>query len=487
MSKNEETIKELKPYEVFKYFAEISDVPRGSGNTDKIVDYLVDFAIKNHLKYKKDDANNVIIIKETKNKKKSCIALQAHTDMVCVKTDDCSKDMTKEGIEFVVDGNWLTADKTTLGADDGIGMAIILAILTDENDYDRDVVGIFTNDEEIGLLGANAIDLSDIKVDKLINLDSEEFGVAVTGCAGGTQLEYEKKCQLLDGSKGIVLNIEVSGLIGGHSGMEIMKNRRNANKILVEALYNIFQKIEFGIVSINGGNFNNAIPNQSRAKIVIESNVSNNEITSIIKSIIEEVVLKYKKCEPDISITFNIESNQKNIKIISKKETKEILDALYNLPDGLIATFKDKPDIAETSLNLGVVKTEGDTIRIANLVRSNVNEKREKLNEEVFAILNKNGFAKTMDESYPAWEYKKTELEEFLTKSFEKSFDKKLNVEITHGGLECGILLEKMKGAEAIAIGPTILGAHTTEEKLDIDTVGKIYSLLIKLLNGLIR
>ena len=482
MSKNLEKIKDLKPYEVFKYFAEISDVPRGSGNTSKIVNYLVDFAIKNHLKYKKDNGNNVIIIKETKNKKKSCFALQAHTDMVCVKTDDCNKDMTKDGIDFVVDGEWLKADKTTLGADDGIGMAIILAILTDEKDYDRDVVGIFTNDEEIGLLGAKVFDLGDIKFNKLINIDSEKFGVAVTGCAGGTQLEYEKKCQLVDDLNRTLLNIDVSGLIGGHSGMEIMKKRANANKVLAEVLYNIFKKIEFAIIGINGGNFNNVIPNQSSAQIVIKSDTSNNEIISITNSIIDEEIRKYKEFEPEINITIDVEVNQKPLKAISKEETKEILRALYELPDGLIATFKERPEVAETSLNLGVVKTDGDTIRIADLVRSNVNAKKEKLNEEVFNIFNKYSFVKTKDNSYPAWEYNKTELEEFVTDLYEKNFNEKLNVEITHGGLECGILLDKMNGIETISIGPTILGAHTTEERLEIDTVGKIYTLLIDLL-----
>ena len=482
MSKNVELVKNLKPYEVFKYFAEISDIPRGSGNTSKIVEYLVNFAIKNNLKYKKDDGNNVIITKETKNKKKSTIALQAHVDMVCVKSEDSSKDMTKDGIDFVVDGNVLRAEGTTLGADDGIGMAIILAILSDKNDYERDVVGIFTNDEEIGLLGANAIDLSDIRISKLINLDSEDFGVAVTGCAGGTQLEYEKICKLETNENGKRVNLKVDGLIGGHSGMEITKNRANANKILTNVLYNIFNVMQFNLVNINGGTFNNAIPNNSSAKIIITSNITDDEIARVINNIIEKETIKYKNNEPNISIVYDFTDSENQIKAISKNETKDIIDAFYNLPDGLISTFKDHPQIAESSLNLGVIKTDGDTIRIANLVRSNVNEKREKLNEEVFVIFDKCGFVKTMDDSYPAWEYRKTELEDFIANVFEKSFNKKLVVEITHGGLECGILLEKLKDIEAIAIGPTIIGAHTIEEHLEIDTVGKIYLLLIELL-----
>ena len=193
MSKNLELVKNLKPQDVFKYFAEISDVPRGSGNTDKIVDYLVSFAIKNSLKYIKDNYNNVIITKKTNNKKKATIALQTHIDMVCVKASDSNKDMSKEGIDFVLDGEWLKADKTTLGADDGIGMAIIFSILTDENDYERDIVGIFTDDEEVGLIGAHNIDLSDFDIKYLINIDNEKYDVIDVGCAGGTQLAIEKK------------------------------------------------------------------------------------------------------------------------------------------------------------------------------------------------------------------------------------------------------------------------------------------------------
>lgn len=482
MSKNLELVKNLKPYDVFKYFAEISDVPRGSGNTGKIVDYLVSFAIKNNLKYTRDNYNNVIITKETSGKSKSTIVLQAHIDMVCVKASDCNKDMVTEGIDFVLDGEWLKADRTTLGADDGIGMAIILSILTNEIDYERDIVGVFTDDEEIGLIGAHKIDLSNFDTKYLINIDNEELDVIDVGCAGGTQLAFEKKCSLTDELSGKLLEVEVGGLIGGHSGMEITKNRGNANKIIVDILYKLHKTIPFNLVNIQGGTFNNAIPNKAKVRILLEKDIDDLEITKTINQIIEEKLHDLKKNEPDISITYHlIETNEKFL-IFNSKDTNDIINAIYELPDGLISTFENSKDIAETSLNLGILRTNSDNIYIEYLVRSNVNIKREKLNEEVLNIATKYNFVKVLDDSYPAWEYRKTELEDFTFNQFKKLFDKEPTIEITHGGLECGILLEKLPNVEAIAIGPTILGAHTTEERLKIKTVKHIQDLISEIL-----
>ena len=484
MSKNIEIVKNLEPKAVFKYFAEISDIPRGSGNTNKIVEYLVDFAIKNNLKYEKDNYNNVIIIKETSNKKKSTIALQAHIDMVCVKTDDCNKDMTKEGIDFVIDGEWLKADKTSLGADDGIGMSIILAILLSENDYERDVVGIFTNDEEIGLIGAHKIDLSNMNIQYLINIDHEDFDVIDVGCAGGTQLGFEKNCELVGKSGGKLLNIKVDGLIGGHSGMEITKNRGNANKILAEVLYNALSKMQFNLVNINGGTFNNAIPNKSEAQIVVILDIDDMTIVKTLNALIAEELINYEDNESELSIIFDFGYNDNTLKTLSNDDTKEILKTLCELPDGLVSTFKDKPEVAETSLNLGILKTKAESIYIEFFVRSNVNEKRVSLNKKVIDIATKYHFEKTLEDSYPAWEYKATELEKKVYELYEKLFNKKPTIEITHAGLECGILLEKMKDTEAIAIGPTILGAHTVDEKLNIDKVGECYQFVKELVEN---
>ena len=483
MKKNIEIVKNIEPKEVFKYFAEISDIARGSGNTVKIVEYLVDFAIKNNLKYERDNYNNVIITKETSNKKKSTIALQAHIDMVCVKSDDCNKDMTKEAIDLIVDGNWLKANNSSLGADDGIGMSIILSILTNENDYDRNVIGIFTNDEEIGLIGAHKIDLSNMDIKYLVNIDHENFDVIDVGCAGGTQLGFTKKCELVNTSGGILLNINVNGLIGGHSGMEITKNRGNANKILADVLYNSLSKMQFNIVNINGGSFNNAIPNSSEAQIIITSDVEDMDIVSTFNTLIAEEFIDYEDDEPELNITFDFGYNDRTLKTLSNDDTKEVLSALCELPDGLIATFDDKPDVAETSLNLGVLRTEAENVYIEFLVRSNVNEKRVNLNKEVIDIATKYHFEKTLEDSYPAWEYNATRIEKKVCELYEKLFNKKPTIEITHAGLECGILLEKMKDVEAIAIGPTIFGAHTTDEKLKIDEVEKCYELVMEILN----
>ncbi|MBO6119966.1 MAG: beta-Ala-His dipeptidase [Lachnospiraceae bacterium] len=482
MSSNKKIVKNLEPKKVFEYFAEISDIPRGSGNTDKITDYLVNFAISNSLEYKKDDFNNVIITKKTGNKKYEAIALQAHTDMVCVKTSGNKKDMSSDGIDFLIDGKYLTADGTSLGADDGIGVAIILAILADNKDYGRDIVGIFTSDEEIGLIGAHNIDLSNVKVSELINIDSEDFGVAVFGCAGGSQLEYEKRAKLVSRTNGTLLILKVSGLLGGHSGMEITKNRGNANKILINVLYKLCDKTKFNLISVDGGVFDNAIPNKSEAKILISESVSDKELISSLNQIIEEEVHKYKATEPGLSITFDSVNTSSNVEIFNDESTKSILSALSELPDGLISTFENNPDIAKTSLNMGILKTSKSSISFVYLVRSNVNEERINLVNKIYTIATKYGFEKKAESSYPAWEYKENRLEDRAIDIFKKTFESDLKVEVTHGGLECGILLEKMGDASAIAIGPTLLSVHSVDEKLDIETVGKTYNFITEFL-----
>lgn len=485
MDKNVEIVKNIEPKEVFKYFAEISDVARGSGNTSKIADYLVDFATRKNLKWTRDDYNNVIIVKESANKKNSSVALQAHTDMVCVKTDDNKKDMTKEGIDFVIDGKYLRADRTTLGGDDGIGMSIALAILSNGIDYEREIVGIFTSDEETGMIGANNINLSNVKVNYLINIDHEDVNCIVEGCAGGTQLRYEKDCKLINKDNSKVLTLNVSGLLGGHSGMEITKKRGNANKIAINILYNFYSQIPFNLISIDGGKFDNAIPNLNVAKISIPANADDAKIIKILNDMIAEVKTKYEKSEADLNITFDLANREKQVAVFNDEDTKSIFEALYNLPDGLIATFEDRPDIAETSLNMGILKTDNDKISFTYLVRSNINEKRVNLVKNVDNIATKQNFKNTYSASYPAWEYKKTELEDVAKNIYKSIFNKDLGVELTHGGLECGILLEKLPGASAVSIGPTLYGAHSVDEKLEIETVKKIYDFVEKLLNSL--
>ena len=486
MSNNIEIVKNLEPKSVFEYFARISDIPRGSGNTDKIVEYLVNFAIDNNLKYKKDDYNNVIIIKESKNKTKTSIALQAHIDMVCVKNDQSKKDMKKEGIDFVLDGDFLRANGTTLGADDGIGVAIILSILSDINDYERDIIGIFTDDEEVGLVGANNIDLSGLDIKNLINIDNEEFGVFDVGCAGGTHLEYSKKATLTSCENAKLLNLSIEGLLGGHSGMEITKKRGNANKIIAQVLNELYEKISFNLISVDGGVFDNAIPNKANAKIAINSDIDDVVVISHLNQIKAKYVDRLKENEPNINMRYDFGSGETVSNVFGTKDTKEIIDALCLLPDGLISVFENNPLIAETSLNLGIVNTNDKTISFTYLIRSNVDSKREELVDKIYKISTNYGFTKKVESSYPAWEYRKTSLEEFCISSFKDLFGSDAVIEITHGGLECGILLKKMKDTEAIALGPTIYGAHTVDEKLEISTVIKTYKYILKVLENLI-
>lgn len=480
--RNSEIINGLEPQLVFNYFAEISDIARGSGNTTKIADYLVNFAKDKNLKFLRDRDNNVIIRKKSNNPNKTTIALQAHTDMVCVKTSSCNKNMNVDGIDFCIDGEYLKAKDTTLGADDGIGIAMILSILNSKEDYNRDIVGLFTVDEEIGMNGATSIDLSSIKdVINFINIDNEEYNVFDVGSAGGTHLEYIKEYNLIELENQNLFTLSIDGCLGGHSGTEITKNRLNANKFMICILKQLKSKFDILIENLNGGNYDNAIPDSCVCSFIIKDTIDLETIKNIIDDELKEV---YKEYPNEINLKYNLEVAKKNKQsFFNADDTKDIINMFDKLPDGLIERFDKFPNIAKTSLNLGIIKCENNNkISFTYLVRSNINEERTKLIKKIDDIATSYFYINSNNNSYPAWEYKKSELEDSAVNIFERLYGENPVIEITHGGLECGILLQKIPNANAIAVGPTILGAHTTEEKLKIKTVKIIYDFIIEII-----
>lgn len=479
MSKNVEIIQNLEPKEVFKYFAEISDIARGSGNTDKIVGYLVNFAIKNNLKYEKDNYNNVIIIKETSNKEKSSIALQAHIDMVCVKTDDCNKDMTEEGVDFVIDGEWLTADKTSLGADDGIGMAIILSILSDENVYRRDVIGIFTNDEESGMVGARHLDLKRIDSKLFINIDSEKYGEIVLGCSSGCHLSLNKRYSCVNIDKEyFALDISLCGGLGGHSAIEITKCRMNANVMLSRVLYELSIIVKMNLVKLIGGTFDNIIPNNCEAKVLIDLK-DKNIVEDYLKNYSSIIKNEYENSDNRIALDYRIKDSDNNLKGLSSEDTKNILKMLYIMPNGLIDIMLDFPDVAETSINLGKIFLNDGNCTIAFMIRSALGTKCKYLHDKIIELAKIFDYQEINNNYYPEWKYKKQSyLRSKIEEIFFKINNERINRKVTHGGLECGILLSNNFDIDAVSIGPTILNPHSVNEKLNILTVDKLYKML---------
>lgn len=502
-------IENLEPKKVFKYFADICKIPHGSGSLDGIVDYLVNFAKERNLEYVTDDAKNVIIYSSGRHSEpvenrrgEHCepVILQAHTDMVCVKDSNSTKDLSKDPLDIYVDGNYLKAKGTSLGADDGIGVAIILSILDDADDKFPPIEALFTSDEENGMNGALAIDGSLFKGKKLINLDSETEGELTVSCAGGTQYLSEipitreksiccrdEHCEP-DYKK---YTIKISGLLGGHSGMEIHKGRANAIIELANVLKSMEdENIDFYLASIDAGKFDNVICPEAECYMLINSH-DEDKFKNLISKLDSNLKYEYQLTDKNITLETkhvgdDILSSPIGAKLASplgKNSTHKLIDLLITIPQGLIEISQEFINIPWTSLNLGVIKTESDKIVLSGLIRSNNDFKRIKLVRRFETII-KNAGGKFFDKGhYPAWEYNKnSKLKEDILKAYKNSYGRDMEVVATHGGLESGLFIEKIKGLEVVSIGPTMEGVHSVDEKLCIDTVGKLYSFLIEYL-----
>lgn len=517
----ESKIENLEPKKVFKYFADICKIPHGSGNLDGIVNYLVEFAKSHSLKYIVDDVKNVVIysrgeacepVENSRGEACEPVILQAHTDMVCVKDSNSTKDLSKDPLDIYVDGNYLKAKGTSLGSDDGIGVAIILSILDDADDKFPPIEALFTSDEENGMNGALAIDGSLFKGKKLINLDSETEGELTVSCAGGTQYLSEipitreesiccrgEHCEP-DYKK---YTLKISGLLGGHSGMEIHKGRANAIIEVANVLKSMEEEnIDFYLVSIDAGKFDNVICPEATSYVLINSQ-DEDRFINLISKLDTDLKCEYQLTDKNItlgrtkcpllhhigendSVGDDILSSQVGAFLASpmdKNSAHKLIDLLITIPQGLIEISQEFINIPWTSLNLGVIKTESDKIVLSGLIRSNNDFKRIKLVRRFETII-KNAGGKFFDKGhYPAWEYNKnSKLKEDILKAYKNSYGRDMEVVATHGGLESGLFIEKIKGLEVVSIGPTMEGVHSIDEKLQIDTVGKLYSFLIEYL-----
>ena len=483
LEKNLSLVEALQPKDVFKYFAEISSIPRGSGNTDQIAEYLINFAINNNLKYDKDSFNNVIITKESKNNTKYGITFQAHIDMVCVKSDDCEKDLTKEGIDLVIEGDYLKADKTSLGADDGIGMAIILAVLANEIDYERNIIGVFTSDEEKGMVGAKHLEISNVNSKFFVNLDSESYGEIVLGCSSGFHLILNKKYSFEKiEEESYLFDIELSGGLGGHSAIEITKDRLNANIMLTRVLYELSKEVQIQIVKIEGGTFDNIIPNKCFATIATSIN-DKDKTNEFITKYNEILKREYENSDKGILLSCKNTNIHKNNIAISFEDTNKLLNMLYVMPNGLMDIMADFPDVAETSMNLGKIVLSEEGCSISYMVRSAVGTKCLYASNKIVEIAKLFGFEVISSNSYTEWKYKRQSyLRDKIEELSYRINNDKLVPKVTHGGLECGIILSNVEDIDAISIGPTIDNPHSINEKLTISTVSKIYNVILKLI-----
>ena len=466
--------------QVFKYFNEISSIPHGSGNMEKIADYCVDFANSHGLKFVRDEANNVIIYKNgTAGYENSApIILQGHLDMVCQKTADSNIDFLKDQIEIFTDGDFLKARNTTLGADNGIAVAMILTILADNSIAHPAIEAVLTTDEEIGMIGASKLDFSLLSAKKMINMDSEEENVVTVSCAGGSDFSATLPItrEIKTGTK---LTVTLEGLKGGHSGVEINKGRVNADILMGRFLNRMADILDFDIISINGGDKGNAIPNRCIAELTVQNPDS-------FKTEAQEYlnVIKNEISARENAFSFVIDINDKAEYLVFDAKTKRnIISTLFTVPNGITEMSAEIENLVETSLNLGILKTENDKIILNFALRSNKQSALDALEERLTAFF---GFVEStisVSGHYPPWEYKEnSDLRKLYTKSYKSEFGREVKVEAIHAGLECSVFASNIQDLDCIAIGPDMFDVHTVNEKLSISSTKRIFNLLLKIL-----
>ena len=469
----------LEPRNVFKYFEEISKIPRGSGNMAKISKYCVDFAKSHSLKYIRDKWDNVIVFKSATKGYETAepIILQAHLDIVCQKTAESEIDFSKDGLEIYIDGEFIKAKETTLGADNGIAVAMILAILESDNIAHPAIEAVFTTDEEIGLIGASNLDMSVLKSKRMINLDSEDIDCATVSCAGGSEFTAIFTIAK-EAATGIPFKITLKGLKGGHSGICINDNRVNANILAGRFLDYLNKNTAFSLISINGGDKSNAIPLLCEIDLMVTDENEFIELVEKFKTTVKEELFAK---EPDFSLDYAKCENFKEV--FTKEFTDKLIFALLLAPNGVQEMSAEIEGLVETSLNLGILKTDTDKVALTFALRSNKKSALLFLEQKLYTCFKTLNATISTCGHYPPWEYNSnSKLQEIYKKTYAGLIGKPPRVEAIHAGLECGIFADAIEGFDGIAIGPQMYDVHTVNEKLDIASVGEIYKILIKIL-----
>ena len=486
---------------VLYYFEELAKIPHGSGNTKAISDFCVEFAKEHGFKYYQDEQNNVVIYKKG-NKDTPPVILQGHLDMVCEKEASVEFDFEKDALRLVRDDNTLKAAGTTLGGDDGIAVAMCLAILESNEISHPDLEVVFTTDEETGMFGAQALDADKLSSKRLLNIDSEVENVLTVGCAGGARAEIKlpvtpQFLPLDDEDDEDVYKVTVTGLIGGHSGVEIDKGRQNSNIIMGEFLnFLLCHDYNLRIVDICGGKADNIIPNETTATIFASYagyDEKENELETLIDEFIDEIKLP---TDPGLKIDMKPTNLPRSLEDETTKEalcsflgsldTERVINFLCETPNGIMAMSKDIEGLVETSLNLGQLYLTINGLVARFSVRSSVKREKQVLLARLDNLAADFKGTMTSDGHYPAWEYMKVSpFRDKVYEALKEVFISAPKVEAIHAGLECGIFCEKIEGLEAVSIGPNIFDIHTPRETLDLKSTEKTYRAIIKLLETL--
>ena len=476
-------LENCEPKRVFYYFEELCKIPHGSGNTKQISDYLVSFAKEHGLEYVQDEMNNVVIYKPaTKGYEDApAVILQGHMDMVCEKRPDVEHDFTKDPLNISVQDGYVTANGTTLGGDDGIAVAYGLALLESEDIAHPALEVLITVDEEIGLLGAEGIDCSILKGKRLINLDSEAEGSLWISCAGGLSGISTIPVQRVE-AEGQKAAVKITGLMGGHSGAEIDKKRANANVLMGRFLYSLQKETAYEIISLAGGQKDNAITREADAELLVED-------INAVKACAEKLQKGFREeyAGTDEKITVEItDLGAASAKVLHPTSREKVLFFLMEVPFGIQKMSGTIDGLAETSTNIGIVKLGEDEFLGSSSVRSSVEAAGAALSDKICYLTEFLGGEYTVQGAYPAWEYRKdSPLRDRMVEVYEEMYGEKPNVVAIHAGLECGLFYKKIEGLDCVSLGPNMKDIHTSEEMLDIASTERVWKYLVKVLEYL--
>lgn len=474
-------LENIKPERVFYYFEEISKIPRDSYKEKEISDYLVKFGKEHNLECYQDEVYNVVLRKKASAGYENApgIILQGHMDMVCEKTEDSDHDFTKDPIDLIVDGNYLRANKTTLGADNGIAVAMMLAIAENDKLQHGPLEFLITTSEEIDLGGAMALKPGVLKGEMLINLDSEDEGILTVGSAGGENIDVLLPLKRAKMKKEFTYKIKLQGFAGGHSGAEIHKGRENSNKAMNKILKTLNEKADIYMVSVSGGSKDNAIPRVAEAVIASSENIK-----ETIEKVLKEVKEFYIKKEPQTELFFE-ELSPVN-EVMEKEVLTKYIGLIDEIPTGVNSYMKEYPEIVESSDNLAIVTTEENIIRIATSMRSSEPHVLDEIKEKIVKIAEKYSAGYEFSAKYPEWKYRPiSALRDKAVEVWKKLFGKDMKVEVIHAGLECGAIYHNYPNIDFVSLGPDMRDVHTPEEYLDIASTGRVYDYVVELLKAL--
>lgn len=474
-----------KPEKLFHFFEDISAIPRGSANEKAISDYLVAFAEERNLWYHRDALFNVIIKKPANAgaKEKPAVMLQGHTDMVCEKLAGVAHDFTTDPLDLIIKDGVLSANGTTLGGDNGAAVACMLAILDDDTLTHPALECVFTTQEEIGLNGAEALDKSLLSARTMINLDSEDEGVATVSCAGGLRFGLTRPITRSK-KEGMLLHLEATGLLGGHSGTDINKEHQNANLLMARMINHLFHNTDALLVDFNGGTKDNAIPRETSATLFYSDEVAAKNAENLALALSADFSSEICPYEP--AFQFLVSTENGTADVISAEDEKAFITAMCLAPNGVQFRNMNLDGFTVTSLNLGIAATDETSASLVFAPRSSVATLMSALKEKLCLLAETFGFEVSMHGEYPGWSFAEVSpIRDVFVQSYKELFHDDLKIEAIHAGLECGLFSDAIPGLDAIAVGPTIRGCHTPDEHLPLDSFERFYELLTDVLKKL--